>query len=134
MCAMSWNAGVPYTKSRDAVWGDCFLKRCPSCLQTGSGKTHTLLGDLHHAQHRGIVPRAVSALAAGLVVSASPSCSVQVPPDHAAMHGCQPHACATECSQDTLHSHPDTRQCLSAGLSVAGMQPSAILLSLGAGI
>ena len=69
------------------MWEDCFPTQWPFCLQTGSGKTHTLLGDLHHAEQMGIVPRAVSALAAGLVSRASPSCSLQVP--HCSVAGMQ---------------------------------------------
>ncbi|KAG2487000.1 hypothetical protein HYH03_014372 [Edaphochlamys debaryana] len=34
--------------------------------QTGSGKTHTLLGNMSAPAHRGMVPRAVAALAAGI--------------------------------------------------------------------
>ena len=79
------------------------------------------------------MPRAVSALAAGLVVRASPSCSLQVPPDHAAMHGCLAHALCHRVFMRHAALRADTQQCWSAGHSVVGMQLNAILLFLRAG-
>eukprot|EP00891_Asterochloris_glomerata_P002689 jgi/Astpho2/2689/gw1.00050.167.1_t len=83
--------------------------------QTGSGKTHTLLGDLHHAQRRGIVPRAVSALAAGLVVRASPSCSLQVTMSSLEIY-CEKIRDLLDCSNSNLQVKQDPCR----GITVAG--------------
>lgn len=50
----------------------------PTCLRLqGSGKTHTLLGDVSNPGERGVVPRAVAALGAGIAAWPEP-CAFQV--------------------------------------------------------
>ena len=73
-CCRHWRAGsaAPTAVRCSPSWQWCLLLHAPAPALQGSGKTHTLLGDVGDAQQQGVVPRAVAELARGIAAYTEP--------------------------------------------------------------